>query len=122
MMGQKSALLRQVWKATTSRVVLLHSSNWMESDAWLQGGNAETNLKLLVVTENRANGVYFPRSDWCVYQSHLCRSKTTPFIVVYYHKVVKHPLSQTTDDPTIGNPDEEPATKGNDETAHRDRQ
>ncbi len=69
-MGQKSALLRQVWKATTSRVVLIHSSNWMESDAWLQGGNAETNLKLLVVTENRGTGVYFPRSDLCVYPNH----------------------------------------------------
>ena len=39
----------------------------MESDAWLQGGKAETNLKLLVVTENRANGVYFPGSDLHVF-------------------------------------------------------
>ncbi len=39
----------------------------MESDAWLQGGKAETNLKLLVVTKNRENGVYFPGSDLCVF-------------------------------------------------------
>ena len=32
------------------------------------------------------------------------------------------PLFQTTDDPTIGNPDEEPAAERNDETAHCDRQ
>ena len=39
----------------------------MESDAWLQGGKAETNLKLLVVTKNRENGDYFPESDLCVF-------------------------------------------------------
>ena len=66
-MGRNLAILGQVWKATTSEVVLIHSSNWMESDAWLQGGKAETNLKLLVVTKNRENGVYFPGSDLHVF-------------------------------------------------------
>lgn len=67
MMDKKSALLRQVWKATTSEVFLIHSSNWMESDAWMQGGKAGTNPKLLVVTEKRENGVSFPGSDLCVF-------------------------------------------------------
>ena len=39
----------------------------MESDAWLQGGKARTNLKLLVVTENRKNGADSPESDLCVF-------------------------------------------------------
>ena len=41
----------------------------MESDAWLQGGKAGTNSKLLVVTEKRENGVSFPGSDLCVFLS-----------------------------------------------------
>ncbi len=43
-------------------------------------------------------------------------------IAVRDHKLAELPLSQTTDDSTIGNPDEEPAAERNDETAHCDRQ
>ncbi len=108
-MDKKSALLRQVWKATTSEVFLIHSSNWMESDAWMQGGKAGTNPKLLVVTEKRENGDDRKPRRWLL-------------IAVHDHKLAELPLFQTTDDPTIGNPDEEPAAERNDETAHCDRQ